>query len=124
MDATTAERWRRWQRERSGWTWSRNLLRGNVRHLTRDTCQPAHARVRCRGAPHGGPMTRQIAVLMLLLAVALPSIAGAQRPTTDYRVLATSKTSTMQKEMQAAADAGYRFVAVMGGETAFGGNEV
>ena len=70
------------------------------------------------------PVTPRTAVLMLSLTVAAPSMAAAQRPTTDYRVLATSKTSTMQKEMQQAADAGYRFVAVMGGETAFGGNEV
>jgi hypothetical protein len=43
---------------------------------------------------------------------------------TGYRVLATSKTSTMQKEMTEAAVAGFRFVSVMGGETAFGGQEV
>jgi hypothetical protein len=42
----------------------------------------------------------------------------------EYRVLATSKTSTMQKEMQDAADAGFRFGDVMGGNTAFGGSEV
>jgi hypothetical protein len=42
----------------------------------------------------------------------------------DYRVLATSKTSTMEKEMNEAAEAGFRFRAVMGGETAVGGNEV
>jgi hypothetical protein len=42
----------------------------------------------------------------------------------DVRVLATNKTSTMQKEMNEAADAGYRFAAVMGGDTAFGGSEV
>jgi hypothetical protein len=30
----------------------------------------------------------------------------------------------MEKEMNAAADAGYRFQSVMGGETAFGGKEV
>jgi hypothetical protein len=41
-----------------------------------------------------------------------------------FRVLATSRTSTMQKEMQAAGDAGFRFAAVMGGETAVGGKEV
>ena len=52
-----------------------------------------------------------------------PGLALAQDATT-YRVLATNKTSTMQKEMQEAAAAGLRFVAVMGGETAFGGNEV
>lgn len=42
----------------------------------------------------------------------------------DYRVLATNKTSTMQKEMQEAADAGLQFSGVMGGETSFGGSEV
>jgi hypothetical protein len=42
----------------------------------------------------------------------------------EYRVLATKKTSTMEKEMNEAADSGYRFAAVMGGETAFGGSEV
>jgi hypothetical protein len=50
----------------------------------------------------------------------------AQAPKTEveYRVLATNKTSTMQKEMQAAADAGFRYGGVMGGETSFGGAEV
>jgi hypothetical protein len=42
----------------------------------------------------------------------------------EYRLLATNKTSTMQKEMNQAADAGFRYGGVMGGETAFGGNEV
>jgi hypothetical protein len=41
----------------------------------------------------------------------------------DYRVLATSKTSTLEKEMNEAADAGFRFSFVMGGETAVGGGE-
>jgi hypothetical protein len=41
-----------------------------------------------------------------------------------YRLLATSKTSTMQKELTEAADAGFRFVGLTVGETAFGGNEV
>jgi len=42
----------------------------------------------------------------------------------DYKLLSTSKTSTMQEEMSEAAEGGYRFVAVMGGETSFGGSEV
>jgi hypothetical protein len=50
------------------------------------------------------------------------SAAGA--PTYEYRIVATNKTGTMQKEMQAAGEAGFRFAAVMGGETAFGGSEV
>ncbi len=42
----------------------------------------------------------------------------------EYRFLATSKTSTMQKEMDEAGEAGFRFAGVMGGDTAFGGSEV
>jgi hypothetical protein len=44
--------------------------------------------------------------------------------TTEYRVLATNKTSTMEKELNEAADAGFRFQAAMGGDTAGGGSEV
>jgi len=50
--------------------------------------------------------------------------AAAEAPRYDYRLLATTRTSTMEKEMNEAADAGYVFAAVMGGETALGGNEV
>jgi hypothetical protein len=42
----------------------------------------------------------------------------------EYRLLATNKTSTMQKELNQASADGYRFGGVMGGETAFGGSEV
>ena len=42
----------------------------------------------------------------------------------DYLLLATNRTSTMETEMQEAADQGYAFAGVMGGETSFGGNEV
>jgi hypothetical protein len=42
----------------------------------------------------------------------------------DYRVLATNKTSTMEKELNEAAEAGYRFEHAMGGNTGFGGSEV
>ncbi len=55
------------------------------------------------------------------------SLVTAQAPARenwDYRLLATNKTSTMQKEMNEAADAGFRFQGVMGGQTSFGGNEV
>ena len=53
-------------------------------------------------------------------------LAAQQQPASeyDYLLLATNKTSTMQKEMQKAAEAGYAFVGVMGGETSFGGSEV
>ena len=66
-----------------------------------------------------------LALCAIALTCALPSSAGAQAPAAvEYRVLATSKTSTMQKEMQEAAAAGFRFGDVMGGDTAFGGSEV
>ncbi len=53
----------------------------------------------------------------------VPEPASAQSAV-EYRVLATNKTSTMQRELDLAAAAGFRFGAVMGGETAFGGAEV
>ena len=61
----------------------------------------------------------------LLVALSLTSavVAGAA-DTVEYRVLATNKTSTMEKEMQGAAAGGFRFAGTMGGDTAFGGNEV
>src|SRR5687768_2682894 len=64
--------------------------------------------------------TTVIAVVCTLL---FPVLARAQDPNT-FRVLATSKTSTMQKEMQEAGETGFRFATVMGGETAIGGKEV
>jgi hypothetical protein len=71
-----------------------------------------------------GPAIR-LALLTSLVACLLssPSIAG-QRAEIQYKVLASNKTSTMQGEMQAAAEAGFRFGGVMGGDTAFGGHEV
>jgi len=51
--------------------------------------------------------------------------ASAQdAPGVQHRVLATNKTSTMEKELNEAAEAGFRFKAVMGGDTAIGGSEV
>jgi len=61
-------------------------------------------------------------VVALLASSTAAAVAGAD--TVEYRVLATNKTSTMEKEMQDAAAAGFRFGGTMGGETAFGGNEV
>ena len=42
----------------------------------------------------------------------------------DYKLLATKRTSTMQKELMEAAEAGYQFVGFSHGSTLFGGNEV
>jgi hypothetical protein len=67
----------------------------------------------------GVRLTRFAGIMVVCVSV---SDAGAQ--TFDHRVLATSKTSTMEKELNEAAEAGFRFQAVMGGETGFGGKEV
>lgn len=76
---------------------------------------------------------RRIAVLIGLAVVFSSALiaqgarevqqASQTQQATMHRVLATSKTSTMQKEMQQAGDAGFRLAAVMGGETAAGGKE-
>ena len=58
---------------------------------------------------------------LLLLAATGVSLLGA---TYDYRVLATTRTSTMEKEMNDAAAAGFVLSDVMGGPTAMGGKEV
>jgi len=60
----------------------------------------------------------------MLLWVLAPAAQDVSAQDLSYKVLATSKTSTMQSELQAAGAAGYRFVSVMGGETAIGGKEV
>jgi len=68
----------------------------------------------------------RLAYLVVVLSGFASSLSAA--PKTDegveYKLLATSKTSTLEKELNEAAAAGYRFEAVMGGETSFGGNEI
>jgi len=61
--------------------------------------------------------------LMAWLALAGGSSTAAAQGI-EYRVLATTKTSTMEKELNEAAEAGFRFQSVMGGDTAIGGSEV
>lgn len=60
-------------------------------------------------------------VFCFCIAILLASEAFAQ---TQFKVVATKKTSTAEKEMNEAADAGFHFDGVSGGETAFGGSEV
>ena len=64
------------------------------------------------------------ACLVVALSLSSAVVAGAAADAVEYRVLATNKTSTMEKEMQGAAAGGFRFAGTMGGDTAFGGNEV
>jgi hypothetical protein len=67
-------------------------------------------------------MTFRSVTLFLSALFCCAAPAGAQK--FDYRLLATSKTSTMEKEMNQAADAGFVFGGVMGGESSVGGKEV
>jgi hypothetical protein len=64
------------------------------------------------------------AVLCLSVCLSPLPVLAQSAAAVEYRVLATNKTSTMQKEMQQAAEAGFRFGDVMGGDTSFGGSEV
>jgi hypothetical protein len=69
-----------------------------------------------------GSLCRSIAVLILLCgSVASPAAQTAVGY--RYKLLATNRTSTMEKELNEAAESGYVFEFVMGGGTA-GGNEV
>ncbi len=68
-------------------------------------------------------ITDYLKVMVLALACA-GFLAAADGTGYDYRLLATSKTSTMEKELNEAANAGYSFSAVMGGQTGMAGKEV
>lgn len=66
-------------------------------------------------------------MLMTILTTIFALGAALATPSTDnveYRLLATQKTSTMEKEMNDAASQGFRFEGTMGGQTAAGGNEI
>jgi hypothetical protein len=65
-----------------------------------------------------------VGTVTLLSHFFMPERLDAADGTRAYVVLATKRTSTMEKEMNEAAESGYRFEGVMGGETAFGGSEV
>lgn len=70
-----------------------------------------------------GPIGCLVSALAVLLVSDSRAQTAAEGPF-DHRVLATNKTSTMEKELNDGAEAGFRFQAVMGGESAFGGKEV
>jgi hypothetical protein len=53
----------------------------------------------------------------LVFAFILSLSASAQTSAGEYRLLATSRTSTMEKELNAAAADGYRLEGTMGGDT-------
>ena len=71
-------------------------------------------------------MKKQLTIgltLGCLLAGNLISSPGEGDRRFDYRVLATNKTSTLEKELNAAGTEGFRFEGIMGGNTGWGGSE-
>lgn len=79
------------------------------------------------------PRFVQLATLAITLtATSVGLLASPQRDVTDtsvesqpgYRVLATNRTSTMERELNRIGGQGYRLQTVMGGDTAFGGQKV
>lgn len=64
-------------------------------------------------------------ILMIGLVVGQAGLGSAQRDKDQfvYHLLATNRTSTMEKELNVMAQEGFRFASVMGGETLFGGKE-
>ena len=70
------------------------------------------------------------ALTSLLLLVSFASIVAQEQPQEpkkprvefEYKLLATNRTTTMEKEMNDAAAEGYRFMEVISGETFFGGS--
>lgn len=69
-------------------------------------------------------LTLSLFALMLFVLISTTAFAQKGPEAIEYKLLATNKTSTMEKEMNAAAGEGYRFEGTMGGETAGGGNEI
>jgi hypothetical protein len=67
-------------------------------------------------------MTTRLNGFLFYTAISAGTALFAQQ--IDYRVLATSRTSSMQREMTDAANNGYVYSSVMGGETSAGGREV
>lgn len=58
----------------------------------------------------------RLGLLLALLSGCFLPLPAQTTATHDYRVLATSRTSTMEKEMNAAADGGYVFSGLIGGK--------
>jgi hypothetical protein len=62
--------------------------------------------------------------LSVMSASAVSGMRSRAGDAIDHRIVATMRTGTMEKELNQGAAAGFRFQAVMGGETALGGKEV
>ncbi|HVZ61436.1 MAG TPA: hypothetical protein VG892_11695 [Terriglobales bacterium] len=69
----------------------------------------------------------RIAACFLILTLCASAVRGQSDIKTEvveYKVIATTKTSTTEKEMNEASDEGFRFGGTMGGTTGFAGSEV
>jgi hypothetical protein len=64
-------------------------------------------------------------IAIMMCGTLLPPAIAQEAGTSEYqyRVLATTKTRTMQEELNQAGRFGFRLESVMGGETSFGGDE-
>jgi hypothetical protein len=67
-------------------------------------------------------MKRTLGMLILVSGLAMAAAAADRK--LDYQVLSTSRTSTMERELNSAAASGYRFFKVTNGRNAFGGQEL
>ena len=66
----------------------------------------------------------KMTVATLILGLVMTLAAEAQAPKLDYQVLSTSRTSTMEKELNQAAASGYRFLRVTNSPNIVGGKEL
>ena len=66
----------------------------------------------------------KVTVTTLIIGLAMTVAADAEDRKLDYQVLSTSRTSTMEKELNQAAASGYRFLEVTKGPNIFGGKEL
>jgi hypothetical protein len=58
------------------------------------------------------------------VGIILERSAGTKAKRIEDKLLATTRTSTMEKELRQAGDAGFKSLGVVVGKTAFGGKEV
>ncbi len=58
------------------------------------------------------------------VSVILARTPSSAKRRVEFKLLATTKTSTMEKELKEAGEAGFEFLEVMVGNTAMGGKEV
>ena len=72
-------------------------------------------------------MTKILIALTTALVLFAPNLLAEEkeaRQQDKFLLLATSRTGTMEKELNEAGARGYRFAGTQGGATAFGGREV